>query len=306
MTTFRDTETTTTYDGLVYGLDEKVYHSLPGLASTGAKKILRSPAHYRWYVENPHDTKDEFDLGSAVHAKVLGVGAHVTVYPDGNGPETFEFEGEVVTNVLGANGALNTKASKAFAAEARAHDLIPVKRVVARKIDRMVESVLGNHAARRVFENGHPEVSLFATDPVTGVGLRGRIDWLGRRIGDLKTTSGEASETGFAIHAFRYGYDVQFGHYEYIYELITGEELPWLWVIVESSAPYVTAVHSLNEDTQRMGRDKARLARERLARALETGEWPGYENSTGGPIGIIRPPMFSVYEYQDLMEGDAA
>lgn len=296
----------TTYQGLVYDLDERKYHSHPALSSTAAKKILKSPAHYRHYVNNPHDTKSEFDLGSAVHAKVLGVGDGIAVYPDGDGPETFEFEDQVLSNVLAANGALSTKACKAFADDARSRHLIPVKRVVARKVNAIVESVLRNPAARRVFENGHPEVSMFATDPVTGVELRGRVDWLGRRIGDLKTTSGEASETGFAIHAFRYGYDVQYGHYDYIYNQITGESLPYLWVVVETEAPYVTAVHSLNDDTRRMGHDKARLARERLARALETGEYPGYENSTGGPIGVIRPPMFSVYEYQDLMEGDAA
>jgi hypothetical protein len=36
------------YTGLVYGLDELEYHALPGLSSTGAKRILKSPAHYQW------------------------------------------------------------------------------------------------------------------------------------------------------------------------------------------------------------------------------------------------------------------
>lgn len=295
----------TEYQGIVRDLDEATYHSLPALSSTGAKKLLRSPAHYRHYIDHPHEDKPEFDLGSAVHAKVLGVGASIAVYPDGEGTETFEYDGEVLRNVLAANGAISTKAAKEFAASARRDGLIPVKRAVARKVDRIAESVLRNHAARRLLENFEPEVSIFATDPVTGVDLRGRIDAFGRQVIDLKTTAGEASEIGFAGLVFRHGYDVQFGHYDFILEQL-GEQRGWLWIVVETEPPYVSAVHTLNEDVMQMGRDRARVARERLARALETGEWPGYENASGGPIGIIRPPMWAVYEYQDLIEGEEA
>ncbi|MBQ9917417.1 MAG: PD-(D/E)XK nuclease-like domain-containing protein [Microbacterium sp.] len=296
---------TATPTGFVHGMPENDYHAHPALSSTAAKKLVKSAAHYRHYVNNPHETKDEFDLGSCVHTKVLGVGADIAIYPDGNGPERFTFDDKVMNNVLATNGALSTSAAKAFAADARAQGLIPVKRSVARKVNAMAESVLREPAARKLLENFEPEVSMFATDPVTGLHLRGRVDILGRRIGDLKTTSGDASEDGFAISAFRYGYDIQFGHYDYILELLDAQR-PWFWVVVETEAPHLAGVHAMNDDTARMGRDKARLARERLARALETGEYPGYENRSGGPIGIIRPPMFSVYEYQDLFEGEAA
>lgn len=293
----------TEYQGLVHGLAEQSYHRLPGLSSTGAKKILKSPAHYHHYVTHPEEPKDEFDLGSATHAKVLGVGADIAVYPDGNGPETFEYDGTELNNVLASNGALSTKAAKAFAEDARSRGLIPVKRVTARVVDLMAESVLANNTASSILEDGKPEVSMFATDPITGANLRGRVDSLGRRIGDLKTTAGESSEAGFARQVFNLGYEVQFGHYDYIHELITGQTLPWLFIVVETSAPYLTNVHVLSEDAQRIGRDKARLARERYARAMETGVWGGYENRNGSPIGIIDVPMYAVYDYQDNVEG---
>ena len=71
----------TEYQGFVEDLDETLYHSLPGLSSTGAKQILRSPAHYRAYIDTPQAPKAEFDAGSATHSKLLGVGAQVEVYP---------------------------------------------------------------------------------------------------------------------------------------------------------------------------------------------------------------------------------
>jgi hypothetical protein len=296
----------TDYQGLVYGLDENEYHSLPGVSSTGAKKLLRSPAHYRYYTENPHETKAEFDLGSAVHTKVLGVGAAIAIYPDGTGPESFEFEGVEMRDVLAKNGAVSTKAAAAFAEDARGKGLIPVKRVVGRVVDKMVDSVLSNQTARALFEGGQPEVSMFATDPDTKVDMRGRLDYLGKRITDLKTTAGEASEGGFARQVFSLGYEVQFGWYSHLYELITGETPPWLFVVVENTAPYLTGIHVLSEDAQRIGRDKARLARERYARCRDTNQWGGYTTRNGGPVGVLDVPMYAIYDYQDNVEGKAA
>ena len=295
-----------TYDGIVHDLDERTYHAQPELSSTGAKHLVKSGAHFQHYITQPHEDKAEFDLGTAVHSKVLGVGAQIAVYPDGDGPETFEFEDKVYDDVLAVNGAISTKAAKAFADSARRGGLIPVKRVVARVVDRMAESVLSDHTARALLEHGSPEVSIFGTDPATGVRCRGRFDWLGRRAVDLKTTSGEASEVGFAKHAFDFGYHIQFGHYEYLHEIITGDEIPYVFIVVETDAPYLTGVHTLGADEQTMGRDWARLARERFAEYSASGEWPGYRTRSGGPIGILRAPQYAIYDYIDQFQGAAA
>lgn len=294
----------TEYQGLVHGLDEQIYHRQPGLSSTGAKKILQSPAHYRHYVEHPEEPKAGFDLGSSVHTKVLGVGADIAIYPDGTGPERFEYEGAETDNVLASNGAVSTKAAKAFEAEARSNGLIPVKRVTARVVNLMAESVLSNPTARALFEGGAAEVSMFANDPSTGVPMRGRLDYLSKTIADLKTTAGDASESGFARQAFSLGYEVQFGWYSHMYELITGERPPWLFVVVEASAPYLANIHVLSDDGQRIGARKARAARELYARCVESGSWPGYPNRSGGDIGILDVPMYAIYEYQERFSDD--
>ena len=296
----------TDYNGLVYGLDEAAYFRQPGLSSTGAKKILQSPAHYKHYVEHPEEPKAGFDLGSSVHTKVLGVGADIAIYPDGNGPERFEYDGTELDNVLASNGAVSTKAAKAFEADARDRGLIPVKRVTARVVDIMAESVLSNPTVKALLSSGDPEVSMFATDPDTGVALRGRLDWHGLRLVDLKTTAGDASESEFAIHAFRFGYDIQQAMYQHTYHLITGETRPYLFAVVEAHPPYLTAVHVLGVDELLMARRRAREARERYARAIETGEWPGYKTRSGGPIGILQAPVWNVNQYIDEFEGATA
>ncbi|GAA5198716.1 PD-(D/E)XK nuclease-like domain-containing protein [Microbacterium jejuense] len=298
-----------TYEGFVHDLDENTYHAQPELSSTGAKKILKSAAHYKDYIENPHETKAAFDVGSAAHSKILGVGAQIAVYPDGDGPETHTMIGDdgepvTLTNVLAVNGAVSTKAAKDFEKVSRDAGLIPVKRVTARVVDRMAESVLRDPRARRLLEGAAREVSAFATDPVTGLRIRGRFDALGDRAADVKTTGGEASETGFELDAFRYGYDVQQGHYEYIHEVLTGSEIPYFFIVVENHRPYLTGIHVLGPEESAAARDKARVARTRLAQSLATGEWPGYQNRSGGPIGTLRAPAFSIAEYTALVESE--
>lgn len=295
----------TRYDGLVPDLDETLYHSLPGLSSTGVKKILKSPAHFQHYVNSPPETKDEFDLGSAAHAKILGVGADIAIYPDGPGESGYEWWPHEGT-VLNIRGGLGTKLSAEFEQAARAQGLIPVKRVTARVVDKMVESFLANDLARSLISGGQPEVSMFTTDPDTGVALRGRVDYLGKRIADVKTTGTGASERDFTRHAFDLGYHIQAGHYSHIHELITGESKPWLFVVIESTAPYLTAVHMLSDEALDMGRAWARLARERYAECQASGRWPGYRHRDNRAYGTLDVPAWALVDYIDTFERSAA
>lgn len=293
-----------TRHGIVHGLAEHVYHASAGLSSTGAKKILRSPAHFQHYITHPQEPKEAFDVGTAVHAKVLGVGAQTAIYPDGTGAESFMFEGVELTNVLSKDGRTGTNASKAFELDARAKGLIPVKRVVGRVVNLMAESVLQHPIARALLEQkeGQPETSVFARDEEFSIELRARFDYLGPVAVDLKTTAGEASADGFARSVASFGYDVQQGHYLHTLELATGETPRFLFVVVENAAPYLTAVHVLDDDFARIGAAKARRARELYATGVHSGTWPGYPSD----ISIVRPPMYTVYDFQDKYEGTAA
>src|ERR1035437_2800138 len=148
----------------VIGMPEIEYHAAPGLSSTGMKWLLRSPKHYRQNMDHRVE-KAVFDLGHAVHAKVLGVGLGVTVIP---------------TDLLASNGAASTKAAKDWIALVRAKGEVPIKAEVFAKVDAIAEAVLSNPKAHTLLSlDGDTEVSLFADDPETGVHMRGRIDNLG-------------------------------------------------------------------------------------------------------------------------------
>ena len=292
--------------GIIPRLDERLYHAHPALSSTQARELLDSPARYAFNRTVPRADTKSFDVGTAAHSKVLGVGAGIAVYPDGAGDHVFTDPdtGEEHVNVLASNGAASTAIAKRFEKATREAGLIPVKRVDAVAVDHMAESILSHPKARLVLEQtGIPEASVFATDPDTGVQVRCRFDYLGtgdgRRVaGDVKTTAKRATKAAFAKAVADLGYHVQDAHYDDTLRFAGGSIDAFLFIVVEKEPPYLTAVFMLDRDFKEIGHQKAARARRVLATCREKDEWPGYS----ADIALLRPPMYAVFDYQDQTE----
>jgi len=274
-------------EGVVYGMPEREYHApVDELSSTGAKLILESPAKFKYQVIDRNRVwRAGFDLGTAVHTRVLGVGEAFIEYPEEH---------------LTASGRVSTKAATVeWAANQRANGRIILTPDEATTVGRMAEAVLAHPLAAKLFErDGHPEASVF--DEYLGVKRRGRFDYLPDEGGiavDLKTTL-DASKAGFARSVAKFGYHVQRAHYLDILQHATGRELDMLFVTVEKEAPYLVNVHQLDQEFADMGVTEAMQAVDVYRRCMESGEWPGY------PVEInrLQPPMYAVYEYQDKYE----
>lgn len=284
---------TAVMDPIVIGMGEFEYHSHPALSSTEVRLILQpgGPARYRYAKDNPPlvAPSKKFDLGSAVHSKVLGTGYETAVIP----PE-----------LLAKNGAISTAAAKEFVEEARAKGLVPLKEEEFRPINAQAESVLAHPTARALFHQpGHAEASVFATDPETGVQLRARFDFLpdltlDRPVAvDLKTTAGQATPEDFGKAAVRYGYDVQEEHYLDDLDLsgAAGNKPQFAFVAVEKTPPYLTAVLQLPEQLRQRGRKRARRGRATYAECIRTGVWPGLPDGAQ----FVDIPNFIFYEEDD-------
>ena len=106
--------------GLVYDMPDAEYHARTELSSTGARRILDSPARFRY--EQTHRVESiAFDVGHAVHAKVLGLGMGIVeVHAD----------------------SWRTKASQDARDAARAAGMTPLLSRDLVPIEAMVEAVL--------------------------------------------------------------------------------------------------------------------------------------------------------------------
>jgi hypothetical protein len=268
-------------NGVVENLDEVAYHSHSSVSSTQARLLLNTPAHYHYALTHPQPYKKAYDLGTLVHAKVLGVGAGIAIVP---------------TAILASNGATSTTAAKAFIAEARDAGLIPVKQSVADEVAAMTESVLAKPDAREVLEHAvGREVSLFAD--VDGVPTRARFDiYGGGMAADLKTAR-DASPKGFNRAVADHGYHIQDRWYADAHEAITGTELEsFKFLVVENVAPYLVGVYDLDWMWEDIAKEQTKRARELYLECTATGVWPGYESAT------LTPPAWAMYESNEEIE----
>lgn len=270
-------------NGIILDLPDHEYHARPELSSTGVRELLKSPALFDWGRKHPRADTKAFDVGSAAHAKILGVGAPIAVIPE---------------DTLASNGAASTAAAKAFIANARAEGAIPVKQQVADEVDAMAEAVLAYKPARRLLElPGHSEVSAFAADPVTGVPLRARFDRLPddrSSIIDLKSSE-DASRDGFTKSVGNFRYDIQEAHYGEVLALIEGVCPQMDFIVVEKKAPHLVAVHTLSDEFREIGDHDAKRARAIYAACTEHDLWPGYPEKQDP----LMPPFWLTAHYME-------
>jgi hypothetical protein len=272
-------------------MDEATYHARPELSSTEARLILESPAKYRWKKDHPPliNPSKKFDLGTAVHSRVLGTGYDVVVIP---------------ADLLATNGAISTKAAKEFVAGVRAEGKVPIKQDDFDLIDGSAESILAHPGARQLFaQPATAEVSVFATDPTTEVQVRARFDFLptdftlgapSRVAVDLKTAV-DASPDGFTKSIANYNYDVQRSWYLDTLLWETGESAELVFVVVEKEPPYLVGVYQLPTIWVEMGQTKARRARELFKQCTDADTWPGYSDG----VELLSPPTWLIYKHEE-------
>lgn len=268
---------------ILHDLPEQDYHSRPELSSTGARRLLDSPARFRYYEDHPQPHKAAFDLGSAAHTKILGVGSSTVEYP---------------ARFLTASGNLTTRRDMAdliteWMNEQRSAGLIPIGADDARRVDAMAEAVLADTDARQVLESIEGrEVSII--QDVTGVPCRARFDMYdGFNAGDLKTAR-DASPRGFNRSVGSYGYHIQQAFYSDVHYAETGDQLrSFKFIVVEAAAPHLVGVYDLDPMWMDIAAGKVFNARETYKRCVETNEWPGYGAAT------LTAPTWAVYEGEE-------
>ena len=266
-------------EGVVPNMPESAYHAHPALSSSGARKLLASPAKFHYAQTAPEEHQDYFDIGSAAHAKVLGVGLPIEVIDADNWRKK----------------ATTDQRDAAYAA-----GRIPLLKADAERVDLMAEAILANRIARSLLEKGTPEVSGFWTDERTGVDCRCRWDLQPpegvRAWTDYKTTQ-NADPRAFAASAARYGYDVQAAWYLWgARELgMADRTSAFLFLVQEKEPPYLVSTVQLDAQAMRIGEEKARVALRIYAECAESGRWPGYPEE----IVQVGLPVWAVREWEE-------
>ena len=261
--------------GIHYDIPEPLYHAdSASLSSTDAKTLIyQGPDAYMAKKQEVRAYNPAFSIGSVVHALVLGVGEYEVLF----------FEN------------WRTKKSKEARAEALAADRAPILYRDFEMAEAMRDSVLAHPTASRLLEEGSPEVSMWATDPETGVLMRGRVDWLSTHNADLKTTGRPVDHASFMNTVWDYRYAFQAMWYERILAL-NGREVDTAWIAVSKREPHEVGVYVPSGGLMAQSARDVSRALALYAHCVEHDVWPTLEEAWEIP-GVGAPALTDDLRY---------
>lgn len=265
---------TITKPGIYSGISNRDYHADQALGSTSLKTLAtRTPAHYQWDKAHPK-TSDAFDLGTVAHSLIL------------EGDES----GVRVIEVDDKRGAKWTVPAD----EARAAGQIPLTSKEWAQVKGMRDAVMAHATAGKLFTGHKAEQSIFWEED--GLMLKCRPDAAHRGLlVDLKTTR-DANPNEFGKTAHEYGYHQSAAHYIDGVKAATGEELPFHFVLVEKTEPYLVSVVELDVEAINIGRQLNDRAKRVYRECAESGNWPGYPTAE-----LISLPMWAIYKAEEIL-----
>lgn len=254
----------------ILGMPEEDYHAHPALSSSGVRTLLRNPARYNHEKQHGRPPRDYFDFGSVAHARILGTGWGLLVWPLDEWRGTVECE-------------LGKVSAAEFRSLARKAGCIPIKRKDLMRVAD-IQAAVEEHpiAGPLLARPGVSEVSLFWLR--MGVECRARIDRLTEDdngdplMVDVKTTQ-DASPRAIAQHVARYGYHIQ---QEWYLDGLARTKLDPFWratakfIFVESEPPHSVTVATLDREAAETGATKIVKGLQLYTECMRTDRWPTY------------------------------
>ena len=240
------------------------YHAHKAISKSKLDAARKSGRHlYDMLYGPPRDSTAAFDMGTVLHASAL----------PGENPD------EIAVR-MPEGMKKTTKEGKAFVAEHKGKIILNPSDAYV--VDQMMLS-LREHPFTAGLVNGElkgkSEQSFFCTDKETGLELKARPDFIlddCSLILDLKTTV-DASPKGFQRSVANYRYFVQASHYLDVVEGATGiRPQAFLFVAVEKTRPFSTAVYMADQAMIDLGKQQAREDLNNIAQWIADDKFPGY------------------------------
>ena len=202
--------------GIYFNMPEEQYHADKALSHSGITDILVSLMDY--WINSPLNPDREFKESDAMK---FGKRCHMMLLEEKKFLETH--------NVAGGGWK---------------KDKITITSTEFQLIKESTRIIRSDPKTSAFFQHGFPEVSIIVKDPVTGIVLRIRVDWL-RTFGcvDLKRLrSIQKKKLGYDIQ--QYGYDIQDYLYRYVVSLAkqqlrTGKIKAWDATKPDALVPWV-------------------------------------------------------------------
>lgn len=236
------------------------YHSRhTHLSHSGMLALLRSPKHYKAYLNRERDDKP--NLGTAIHTAILE-------------PERFTHE------YVAYLGRRQGKIWEAFEKEHAGGVILNKEEMKATTgaLDAVME--FDEMPLWAMLRNSQVELSIFWHDPELDVPLRIRPDALHPLVTfDLKSID-DARPDRVRRQMGQMEYDLQAALYMRGVQAFTGRRQPFVFAFVEDREPHGVWLHTAGQSVIANGNIKLRRAARAFKRLQETGDWHGYRNAS--------------------------
>lgn len=261
----------------VYEMSIELYHTdccdSPSISSSGLRTIdSKSLAHF-WHGSylnpecEPFEKTDSMILGSAAHHLILGESGFAEKFVVR--PKEFK--------------DWRTNDAKAWRAQQEAEGKTVLVPDQIEAVKGIAAGLMRHPLIKSGLLSGAVEQSMIWKDVETGIWLKSRPDVraaAGSVIGDFKVTA-DAGPGKSERTMDDYGYHVQAAlggmGMEALFGITPGNS-DYVLIFAETKKPHCCTVRPIDIQAVGYGRMQVRRALRKLAEALETGDFPGYEN----------------------------
>jgi len=242
--------------------------------STAKILVAESPMHARHSLDNRRTATKQMDVGSAVHAMLLGVGKPIRTVD----APTWQ-----------------SKKAKEERDGARAAGMVPMLLGDYERFQKAVEAIGPKLAARGVDLSGDAEIKIEWTVADDGVLCRGVPDCVtGLDVIDLKV--GEyVPPSAVGRKVYTEGADIQGAAYlEALGELEPSDagRFTFRLIYIQSEPPYGITIASLGGIFLDLGEMRWKRAKTLWAACQKAGQWPDYS----GEVVRAEPPKWALYQ----------
>lgn len=293
-------------DGIYDNVSIEDYHAnQTHLSATTLKYARESLKHFEWYRSGklPREEKSAFSFGNAFELALLAPDEYlqkVAVMPEA---EWFE---EVKASMPDVKTVRNTTIYKDRHTAWR--NEIAGKYVIAENgaesfetIEEMLSSCYQDKVIQGLIKNTEYQLSLFWTDPDTGIKLKTRPDICKRKknvIVNLKTTI-DGSPEGFSKDIKKWDYPLQ-ACIEISGCLRTGlmdKVDNYFWLVVEKVPPFNATIYEFQDTDIAAVMDSFHYLLSRIRKAQDQRLFPGYTDGADNEYGILQAKIPLWYKF---------
>lgn len=270
--------------GVHFGMPEDVYHDIPAVSNTALKHARRSFRHFQYYVEGGEylDTP-KMAFGRVSHRALL---------------EHEKFKETVVHSDFADK---RSKAYKELVKQNPDKMVLTIKE--SKQLTAMFQELSLSEPCMELIRKGHPEVTILSKDPVTGLLLKCRIDWVSEDrpfFLDYKTCEDArptelpeqmdatkfVRSSKFERNANMLGYENQGAFYLWMGKLADLNAKYFAVIAQEMKPPFVPCPYVYGFETLEEADTENRETLNRVKDAIDAGKFPGYADK---PVVLARP-----------------